>query len=108
VDDDVTTEGDDSMSKEAFREIVEPRKGLVETIMPGLSLDKIVAEIGAELRQMGVHGAHEAAAALFNNSGFVMYPRAGREQEALNKILEAPSIAPPTPAIEHDRGGIER
>ena len=102
------------MSKEEFREIMRPSMGPVEAvreafnaITPGLSLDKMVAEIGAELRQMGLHGAHEASAALFNGSGFVMYPRAGREQEALNKILEAPSIAPPTPAIEKEMGGRE-
>lgn len=36
---------------------------------------KAAVEIGAELKQMGPHGAHEMAATLFNGSAFVMYPR---------------------------------
>jgi hypothetical protein len=31
--------------------------------------------MGSELKQMGAHGSHEVAAALWNNSAFVMYPR---------------------------------
>lgn len=37
------------------------------------------AEIGAELKHMGAQGAHELAAALFNGSAFVMYPRGGHD-----------------------------
>jgi len=35
---------------------------------------RAAAEMGAELKQMGAHGAHETAALLFNQNAFVMYP----------------------------------
>ena len=89
----------------------------VQAIAPGLSLGKILGDIGHELKEQGAHGAHEAAAALFNGSAFVMYPHAGQEQEAqtqaapeqvqpaqdFNKIVEAPTVAPITPAVETER-----
>ncbi len=40
---------------------------------------KAAHEMGGELRQMGAHGSHELAAALFNNSAFVMYPRGSHD-----------------------------
>jgi hypothetical protein len=128
-DESVTGEGGASMSKEAFREIMrdkpEPQKAEsmgaieaatlgVQAIAPGLSIGKILGDIGHELKEQAQHGAHEAAAALLNGSGFVMYPRAGREleaqakeQESLKEILEAPAVNPPTPAIERERDGRE-
>jgi hypothetical protein len=125
VVDALTTNGDSSMSKEAFREIMrdtpEPQRGEsmgfieaatlgVQAIAPGLSLGNILGDISHELKEQAQHGAHEASAALFNGSGFVMYPRAGREleaqpkeQESLKEILEAPTVSPPTPAIEREQ-----
>ncbi len=60
--------------------VIEAVKEGVQAIAPGLSMSKILGDIGAELKQMGSHGSHELAAALFNGSSFVMYPRvAGQE-----------------------------
>jgi hypothetical protein len=36
---------------------------------------KAATEMGAEIKQMGAHGAHEFSAAIFNGSAYVMYPR---------------------------------
>jgi hypothetical protein len=44
------------------------------------------AEIGMELRQMSAHGAHEASAALFTGSAFVMYPRGTRDDPQIGII----------------------
>ena len=38
-------------------------------------------QMGAELKQMGVHGSHEVAAALYNQSAFVMYPRGTHDDQ---------------------------
>jgi hypothetical protein len=51
----------------------------VKAVAPGLSPSKIANDIGKEVKGMVAHGAHEMAAALFNNSAFVMYPRGGKE-----------------------------
>jgi hypothetical protein len=53
----------------------------VQAIAPGLSLSNILSDIGSELKQQAAHGAHELAAALFNGSAFVMYPRHGRDDD---------------------------
>ena len=62
-------------------------------------------EMGSELRQMGAHGCHELAAALFNGSAFVMYPRAPREGQRVED--QQPDVAPETQK-QQERGGIER
>jgi hypothetical protein len=63
-------------------------------------------EIGAELRQMGAHGCHELAAALFNGSAFVMYPRAQREKQQQVEDQQ-PGVSPEAQKQqEHD--GMER
>ncbi len=85
------------MSKEAFREMM--KDGPMETIqavLPGLSLSKILGDIGEQLSHMGSQGSHEMAAALFNGSAFVMYPKAGHEdpQQGLSN----------QPEIERDMG----
>lgn len=53
-----------------------------------------VKDIGAELKERGSHGSHEAAACLFNGSAFVMYPR-GTRDDATHQ--------PEPPQIEHGR-----
>src|SRR5438045_1425261 len=81
------------VSKEKFAEIMkqpelkaveqpEQSMGAVEAvraIAPGLSLSKILSDVGQELKEQGKHGSHELAAALFNGSPFVMYPRTGKD-----------------------------
>jgi hypothetical protein len=59
--------------------VLDSAKEAVQDIAPGLSWDKIVGDIGHEMKQQVAFGAHELAAALFNGSGFVMYPRGARD-----------------------------
>jgi hypothetical protein len=93
----------------------------VKAFAPGLTLGNIFGDIGHELKEQLAHGAHEAAAVLFNGSAFVMYPHAGQEQEAqsqqsqapvaqentisLQSILDAPTPSTPAaPSMERDMG----
>jgi len=60
--------------------------GKLETLLEGIltaapGLKNILSEIGAELTQKGAHGAHEAAAVLFNGASFVMYQRGAEHVE---------------------------
>jgi hypothetical protein len=61
-------------------------------------------EMGAELKQMGAHGSHELAAALFNGSAFVMYPRAPREGQRVED--QQPGVTPEAQK-QQERGGME-
>jgi hypothetical protein len=61
-------------------------------------------EMGHELRQMGAHGAHEAAAMLFNGSAFVMYPRVGHEGR---RVEDPQPEIPPEVQKDQERGGME-
>ena len=78
---------------------MEAAKEAVKAIAPGLSLGKILSDVGKEASEMAKFGAHEMAAALFGPGGsaFVMYPRAGHDdpQHGL-------------PEVEQERGGMER
>jgi len=47
----------------------------VQAVAPGLSLSKILGDIGSELKQQAAHGSHELAATLFSGNAYVMYPR---------------------------------
>ncbi len=47
------------------------------------------------MKDFAAHGAHELASALFNGSGFILYPRTAPSRE--DQTVEAP-------APEHDRG----
>src|SRR5258708_4913803 len=58
---------------------LESVKEAFQAVAPGLSWDKIVGDVGHEMKQQLAAGAHELAAALFNGSGFVMYPRGTRD-----------------------------
>ena len=51
----------------------------VKAVAPGLSWDKIVKDIGHEIKQQGQMGSHELAAAIFSGNAFVMYPRGSRD-----------------------------
>lgn len=79
---------------------IEAMREGIQAIAPGLSLSKILGDIGSELKQQAAHGAHEMAAALFNGNPFVMYPRQqGRD--------DAPNHAQPEAQQEQSRGGME-
>jgi hypothetical protein len=60
----------------------------VQAVAPGLSLSNILSDIGSELKQQAAHGSHELAAALFNGSAFVMYPRHGRDDEPQHGLTQ--------------------
>jgi hypothetical protein len=78
----------------------EQSPGLVQTIAPGLSLGKILSDVGTELVEQTKHGAHELSAALFRGSdAFVMYPRTNQS--------DGPEQGPPDLQQEHARDGRE-
>ncbi len=80
-------------------------------IAPGLK--DAGPEIATELKQIGAQGAHELAAALFNGSAFVMYPRgAGKDEHGVHGPEQSQDHAqdnqgmqPESPTQEHERGG---
>ena len=74
----------------------------VKAVAPGLSLSKILSDVGTEVKQMGAHGAHELAAAIFNGSPYVMYPRGSHDDK--EQAVEAPAVEPQT-IEEKSRGG---
>ena len=75
----------------------------VKAVAPGLTLANILKDVGSEMKQMAAHGAHELAAALFNNgSGFVMYPRGTREDPEHGLAAEAQK---PQQEAQQERGG---
>ena len=45
----------------------------IQAVAPGLSLSKILSDVGAEFRRLGVQGQMEMASALFNGNAFVPY-----------------------------------
>jgi len=88
------------------------QRGFVEVLQEKLaemapSVKGAVAEIGAELKQMGSHGAHELAAALFNGSGFVMYPRGTRDDHGVHGHEAGREEAAARESVEQERGGRE-
>ena len=72
----------------------------IQAVLPGLSLSKILSDIGKELKDQAAHGSHEMASALFRGDAFVMYPRSeDPEQQQQGQQQEAQQ--------EQDRGGRE-
>jgi hypothetical protein len=63
----------------ALEAAIEGVKVGVQALAPALTLKDIIADVGTEMKGMAAHGAHELAAALFNGSAFVMYPRGTRD-----------------------------
>jgi hypothetical protein len=74
----------------------------IKAVAPGLSLSKILGDVGEELGHQLKHGSHEMAAALFNGSPFVMYPRQNNAVD--NPIHGLTSEA--QKEVEHERGGM--
>jgi hypothetical protein len=79
----------------------------VQSVAPGLSLSKILSDVGEELAQQMQHGAHEAAAGLFNGSSYVMYPRG--DHGGNDQTVEAPAVEAPVveQAIQEQSRGME-
>lgn len=79
--------------------LLESIKEGVQTAAPGLSMSKILGDIGAELKNQAAHGSHEMAAALFRGDAFVMYPRTNQ--------ADGPDHGLPDMQQEQSRGGRE-
>lgn len=92
------------MSIEKFKEIMGAAVENVQAVAPGLSFDAIMKDVGKELQQQAAHGAHELAAAVFNGSAFVMYPRQGKEDP--QHRLGNETQAQPQQEQEQSRGGV--
>ncbi len=71
----------------------------IDSFAPGLK--DAPGEIGAELKDMAAHGAHELAAALFNGSAFVMYPRGGSRED---HGVHGPEMSKEGPEQQMERG----
>jgi hypothetical protein len=65
-----------------------------EGLLKGLSLSKILNDIGKEMKNQAAHGAHEMASVLFRGDAFVMYPRPEGEPQREDQQ-------------DHERGGRE-
>jgi hypothetical protein len=63
-------------TREFFEQLKAGEKpSLLEKMQERLFPSTIGGELWKELKQQGLAGAHEMAAALFNGNAFVMYPR---------------------------------
>jgi hypothetical protein len=71
----------------------------IQAILPGLSLSKILHDVGKELKEQAVMGSHELASALFRGDGFVMYPRTNHDNGVDHGL--------PDMQQEQERGGRE-
>jgi hypothetical protein len=70
-----------------------------ESLLKGMSLSKILNDIGKELKDQAAHGSHEMASMLFRGDAFVMYPRSEDLEQQLQGQQEVQQ--------EQDRGGRE-
>ena len=70
----------------------------VQSIAPGLSLSRILNEVGEELSHQAKLGAHELAAGLFRHGydAYVMYPR----REGVEQGVEPPEQQKQNDGIE--------
>jgi len=64
---------EDPKTMGAIEAAVEGIKEAVQAIAPGLTLNNILHDVGAEMKRLGVQGQMEVSAALFNGSAFVPY-----------------------------------
>jgi hypothetical protein len=72
-------------------------------IAPGLK--DMIPQARAELKQMGAHGAHELAAALFSGSAYVMYPRGANNQPSQEQSQDGPATQNDDHGHHLERGG---
>jgi hypothetical protein len=94
------------MSKEAFKELMKQEQSQgakegIQAVAPGLSLSKILSDVGQELKEQAKMGAHELATALLRGSdGYVMYQRSSEGRKNEGQQL-------PEQQQEQSRGGRE-
>ncbi len=93
----------------------ERAQSLAEKLFEGLAAQgqRFVKEVGAELMHKAAHGAHEGAAALFNGSAFVMYPRGQHDDHGMEghgvhgkdePAQDQPGMDGPQQEHQHGRG----
>jgi hypothetical protein len=89
------------------KELFEEMAATLKAVAPGLSAEKFVNDVAQTVEHKLEHGAHEAAALLYNGSAFVMYPRTGGKDDLTpDHGVHGPDVqAPDTPQMEHERGG---
>jgi hypothetical protein len=77
----VSKEKEARLAEELFGRQQQPERaqGGLQAIFPGLSWEKFVGDVVHESKEKLEQGTHEMAAALFNGSAFVMYPRGTRD-----------------------------
>ena len=101
------------LAKQLFGDGLRAVKETAQAVAPGL--DNLIPDIKAEAKQQLAAGAHELAAALFNGSGFVMYPRQtgrddhGKETQSQDgQGVHGPENSPTQgqdASLTHERGG---
>jgi hypothetical protein len=79
----------------------------VQSNFPGLDGQKMGQDLGNEIVQQTQAGAHELAAALFNGSAFVMYPRGTRDDHGVHGPEKEQPTPPQQRQPEQERGGRE-
>ena len=67
---------------EQIKAMAETVKDGIQAVAPGLSLSKILSDVGTELKEQASAGSHEFASALFRGDAFVMYPRSPNQVES--------------------------
>jgi hypothetical protein len=85
-----------------FMEILKEVGETASQVLPGLSLSKMVDDVGAEVKRLGVQGQMEAASLIYNGHAFVPYGPGQRVTEAER------AIEPPDPAIESPEHSLGR
>ena len=90
------------------RSLLDAVTDAVQTIAPGLSLNKMLSDIGKEMERLGVQGQMELASALFNGNAFVPYGP-GQYTPTPEQAPEhgLPIEAMKQPEVEQGRGGME-
>jgi hypothetical protein len=93
------------VAKSKVQEFLENIK---QDIKESVSPANIWNDIKTELTQQAAHGSHEVAAALFNGSAFVMYPRSGENEQSKDQAplhgLPAEADKQPEVQKEQERG----
>jgi len=88
----MSKEQEQQLADQMFGQGTEPKpmgaleavKEAFQAVAPGLSWDQIVGDVGHEMTEKLSQGAHELAAALFQGSGYVMYPRGTRDDHGMD------------------------
>ena len=63
----------DGQSIGAMQAVIEGFREGIKAFAPGLTLGKVLSDIGSEMERLGVQGQAEVAGLLFGNSAFVPY-----------------------------------